>query len=73
MVLLVLLVHPDPPWSTFSVKLQKVCIRMDQSGPGGPLGPQRPLVDQERSGPPWTTLRHFPDASCQVADLVVFR
>jgi len=46
---------------------------MDQSGPGGPLGPQRPLVDQERSGPPWTTLRHFPDASCQVADLVVFR
>ena len=35
---------------------------MDRSGPGGPRGPQPPLVDQERSGPPWTTLRHFPDA-----------
>ena len=59
---LVLLVHRDPPWSTFSVKFQKVWIRMDQSGPCGPQGPQPPLVDQERSGPPWTTLRHFPDA-----------
>ena len=36
---------------------------MDQSGPGGPRGPQPPLVDQEPSGPPWTTLRHFPDAT----------
>jgi len=36
---------------------------MDRSGPGGPRGPQPPLVDQEHSGPPWTTLRHFPDAS----------
>ena len=62
MVPLVLLVHPDPPWSTFSVKFQKVSIRMDRSGPGGPRGPQPPLVDQERSGPPWTMLRHFPDA-----------
>jgi len=35
---------------------------MDRSGPGGPRGPQPPLVDQERSGPPWTTLQHFPDA-----------
>jgi len=35
---------------------------MDRSRPGGPRGPQPPLVDQERSGPPWTTLRHFPDA-----------
>jgi len=61
MVPLVLLVHPDPPWSTFSVKVQKVWIRMDRSGPGGPRGPQPPLVGQERSGPPWTTLRHFPD------------
>ena len=34
---------------------------MDWSGPGGPRGPQPPLVDQEPSGPPWTTLRHFPD------------
>jgi len=33
MVPLVLLVHPDPPWSTFSVKFQKVWIRMDWSGP----------------------------------------
>ena len=65
MIPLVLLVHPDPPWSTFSVKFQKVWIRMDRSGPGGPRGPQPPLVDQERSGPPWTMLRHFPDAgSC---------
>jgi len=62
MVPLVFLVHPDPSWSTFLVKFQKVCIRMDRSGPGGPQGPQPPLVDQERSGPPWTTLRHFPDA-----------
>jgi len=62
MVPLVLPVHPDPPWSTFSAKFQKVWIRMDRSGPGGPRGPQPPLVDQERSGPPWTTLRHFPDA-----------
>jgi len=60
---LVLLVHPDPPWSTFSVKFQKVWIRINRSGPHGPQGPQPPLVDQERSGPPWTTLRHFPDAS----------
>jgi len=36
---------------------------MDRSGPVGPWGPQPPLVAQERSGPPWTTLRHFPDAS----------
>jgi len=62
MVPLVLLVHIDPPWSTFSVKFEKVWIRMDRSGPGGPRGPQPPLVDQERSGPPWTTLRHFPEA-----------
>ena len=61
MVPLVLLVHLDPPWSTFSVKFEKVWIRMDWSGPGGPWGPQPPLLDQERSGPPWTTLRHFPD------------
>jgi len=33
MVPLVLLVHPDPPWSTFSVKFQKGWIRMDRSGP----------------------------------------
>jgi len=63
MVPLVLLVHPDPPWSTFLVKFQKVWIRMDRSGPGGPGGPQPPLVDQERSGPLWIMLRHFPDAS----------
>jgi len=56
MVPLVLLVHPDPPWSTFSVKFQKVWIRMDRCGPGGPRGPQPPLVDHERSGPSWTTL-----------------
>jgi len=62
MVPLVLLVHPDPPWYTFSVKFQKVWIRMDRIGPGGPRGLQPPLVDQERSGPPWTLLRHFPDA-----------
>jgi len=61
MVPLVLLVHPDPPWSTFSPKFHKVWIRMDQSEPGGPQGPQPPLVDQECSGPPWTPLRHFPD------------
>ena len=29
MVPLVLLAHPDPPWSTFLVKLQKVWIRID--------------------------------------------
>jgi len=57
---LVLVVHHDPPWSTSSVKFQKVWIRMDQSGPGGPRGPHPLLVDQQRSGPPWTTLRHFP-------------
>jgi len=33
MVPLVLLVHPDPPWSTFLVKFQNVWIRMDRSGP----------------------------------------
>jgi len=33
MVPLVLLVHLDPPWSTFLVKFEKVWIRMDQSGP----------------------------------------
>ena len=37
-------------------------IRADRSGPGGPRGPRPPLVDQERSGPPWTTLRHFSHA-----------
>jgi len=34
---------------------------MDRSGHGGPQGPRPPFVDQERSGPPWTTLPHFPD------------
>jgi len=63
MVSMVPLVHPDPPWSTFSLKSQKVWIRMDRRGPGGPRGPQPPMVDQECSGPPWTTLRHFSDAS----------
>jgi len=62
MVPLVLMVHPDPPWSTFLAKFQKVWIRMDGGGPGGPRGPQPPLVDQGCSGLPWTTLRHFPDA-----------
>ena len=65
MVPLLLVVHPDQAWSTFSVKSQKVSIRMDQSGPGGPRGPQPPLVDQERSARPWTLLRHFPAALCQ--------
>jgi len=37
MVPLVLLVHPDPPWSTFSVKFQKVWIRMDRIGPGSDI------------------------------------
>jgi len=45
MVPLVLLVPLDPPRSTFSVKLAKVWIRTDQSGPGGPRGPN----------PPWWT------------------
>jgi len=47
MVPLVLLVHPDPPWSTFSVKFEKVWIRMDQSGPVGP----------REHNPPWWTRR----------------
>ena len=62
MVPLVLLVHPDPPWYTFLLKFEKGWIRMDRSGSRGPRGPPPSLVDQERSGPPWTTLRHFPDA-----------
>ena len=62
MVPLVLLIHPDPPWSTFLVKFEKVWIRMDQSRSGGPRGPQPRLVDQEPSGPPWTTVRYFPNA-----------
>ena len=41
-------------------------IRADRCGPGGPRGPRPPLVDQERSGPPWTTLRHFLDGVDQV-------
>ena len=61
MVPLVLLLHPDPPWSTFSVNFEKVWIRADQSGP---RGTQPPLVDQEDSGPPWTTLPHFSDILC---------
>ena len=42
---LALLVQADPPCSTFSVKFQKVWIRLKRSGPGGPRGPQPPLVD----------------------------
>jgi len=68
MVPLVVLIHPDPPWSTFSLKFEKVWIRADQSGPGGPRGPQPLLVDQERSGPPWTTLRHFLDVAVAIAN-----
>ena len=45
MVFLVLLVHPYPPWFTFSVTFQKVWIRMDWSGPG----------DQGEHNPPWWT------------------
>jgi len=66
MVPLVLLVYPNPPCSTFSVKFQKVWIRMDRSGPGRPQGPQPPLVDQEHSRPPCTMLRHFPDVFSQM-------
>src|SRR5712691_4541597 len=64
---MVLLVHPGvrwSSWSTFFEKLEKVWIRADQVGPGGPRGPRPPLVDQERSGPTWTTLQHFADVSC---------
>ena len=72
MVPLVLLVHLDLLWFTFSIKFEKVWIRMDRSGPGGPRGPQPPWVDQEHSGPPWTTLRHFPDVAILYAhDAVV--
>jgi len=39
---------------------------MDRSGPGGPLGPQPPLLAQPHSGPLWTKLRHFPDAWVQL-------
>ena len=46
---------------------------MDRIGPGGPRGPQPPLVDQERSGPPWTMLRHFPDAYVETSILSVLR
>ena len=63
-----LLVHTDPPWSTLSVKFQKVWITRDRSGPGGPRRPQLPLVDQERSGPPWTMPRHFADAPTSCSD-----
>ena len=36
---------------------------MDRSASGGPQGPQPALVDQEHSGPPWTTLPHLPNIS----------
>ena len=41
---------------------------MDQCGPGGPRERQLPLVDQERSGPPWTTIRHCPDGCVSLQD-----
>jgi len=70
MVPLVLLVNPDRPWSTFSVKFQNVWISMHRSGPDGPRGPQPPLVDHEHSGPPWTTLGHFPDACAPITSIL---
>jgi len=45
---------------------------MDRSGPGGQWGPQPPMVELERSGPPWTTLRHFPDNGDTIDTLLAY-
>ena len=58
MVLLVPLVHS---WSTLILlgplrvtKLRKLRTKVDQGGPGGPLGPWSWVLDQEHCGPAFT-------------------
>ena len=66
MVPVVPLVHLDPPWSAISGvwlhEVDQAGSRWTRSGPGAPAGPWCRVVDQRRSGPPWSTKKHFPDA-----------
>jgi len=57
---------PGPPGSTLIHILGKISKSVDQSGSEWTrwtTGTTTPLVDQERSRPPWTTLRPFPDVT----------
>src|ERR1700760_2390120 len=65
MVPVIPLVHLDPSWTAISgVWLHEVVqagSRWSRGGPGAPAGPWCWVVDQERSGPPWSTKKLFPD------------
>ena len=67
MVPVVPLVHLDPPWTAISgVWLHEVVqagSRWSRGGPGAPAGPWCWVVDQERSGPLWSTKKLFPDVA----------
>ena len=70
MVLVVLLVHHNPPWSTISGvwlhEVNQAGSRWTRSRPGARAGPWCWVVDQERSGPPWSAQKHFPDKEPEV-------
>ena len=63
MVPVVPLVHLDPPLSAISGmwlhKVDQAGSRWTRSGPGAPAGPWCWVVDQGRSGPPWSTKKNF--------------
>ena len=73
MVPVVPLVHLDPPWTAISgVWLHEVVqagSRWSRGGPGAPAGPWCWVLDQEHSGPLWSTKTLFPDA-CVLLPLV---
>ena len=66
MVPLVPMVHLDSPWSAISGvwlhKVDQAGPRWPRSGPGELAEPWSWVLNQERSGPPWLSKKHFPDA-----------
>src|ERR1700761_932508 len=67
MVPVVPLVHLDPPWTAISRvwlhEVDQARSRWSRGGLGALAGPWCWVVDQEHSGPPWSTKKLFPDVS----------